>query len=564
MKIVNIFATLLLLSAAIVLQGCGNKSGGTSIDSRYSSVCTNLASGVRLLSISPTTGPQFGDQQVTAVISGVGPGFTTATVYLGNKARWVTATRQSNSTMTITFTTAGTPTAGTYPLVMANSLSTCAYLANAYTYRPPVDSAFKTFVAVGASYTAGFQSDSYNEIAQLNGPATWVARQAGAYFPIPLIKMPGIPPDLGLAGLDTTGGYTLDTSNIAQAVVNALIDPQTQTMDIPRNFEDTSILPYNIAVPGATIENEVTGPASVTSRGLGTIVLSNILFAPQDNSIFETKDIKSEIQMAEDLHPTIIMSTDLYGNDLVTDNTTLSDFTFYITQAVSAFASTGAQVFLADVPHISMFPSNQQGALNQLAACGETFGTVSLQTLDQAASASNSYDCSTFTTDTCQKNACSAFASTNQRIDQFNAEFKQVVAQYPNVHIVPFDELVNGQLSLSGQKITFDAHGFPEYIVAGIPLSMSHLGGFYSLDDLHLTNTGYAILASIFVQQINQTLGTNVPLPDLPSILAGDPLSPPAISDYCSQRGNGQKLFCQCISGNYLSVTTFTCSTILY
>ncbi len=562
MKIANTLVALLLLSITLLVQGCGNNSS-SSIDSRYAGVCTSLASGIQLMSISPTTGPLFGDQQVTAVIRGTAPGFTPTTVYLGNKARWLTTFTQPHGSMTITFTTAGTPTAGTYPLVMANGLSTCAYLAGAYTYEPPVSSAFKTFIAVGASYTAGFQSDSYNEIAELNGPAAWVARQAGAYFPIPLFKMPGVPPDLGLAGLDTTGAYSLDTSNIADAVVNALVDPQTKTMNIPRNFEDISVLPYNIAVPGATIENEVTGPASTTSRGLGTIVLSNILFAPQDNSILETKDIESETQMAIDRHPTIIMSTDLYGNDLVTDNTTLSEFTFYITQAVAAFASTGAQVFLANVPHISMFPSDQQGALNQLAACHETFANVSLQTLDQDASASNNYDCSVLT-DPCQKNACSTFSATNERIDQFNAELRQVVKQYPNVHIVPFDELVSGNLTLNGQKITFDAEGFPEYQVGNTFLKMSHLGGFYSLDDLHLTNTGYAILASIFVQQMNQTLGTSVPLPDLPSILAGDPLSPAAIADYCKQPANVQKLFCQCTSGNYISVTTSTCSNILY
>ncbi len=95
---------------------------------------------------------------------------------------------------------------------------------------------------------------------------------------------------------------------------------------------------------------------------------------------------------------------------------------------------------------------------------------------------------------------------------------------------------------------------------------MKHLGGFYSMDDLHLTNTGYAVLASVFVQTINDTLGTNVPLPDLASIVTVDPLSPTSLSDYCSQTANSQKLYCQCVNGpgSYISVTSFTCSTLLY
>jgi len=546
---------------AIILSGCGTSN--SSVNRGYENVCKSFESGVQLISISPVKGPQFGDRQVDAVIKNFNAGFT-PTVYLGNKARGIMVTSQSNNNeVSISFTTAGTPTTGTYPLVIANDSGSCAYFANAYTYEPPVSDQFKTFVAVGASYTAGFQSDSYNEVSQLNGPAAWVARQAGAYFPIPLIKMPGMPPIKGFEALNTTGDFTLNTGDIAQAVMNALINPQTGLFDIPEIFEDPSVTAYNIAIPGATIEDEVLGPDSTTGRVLGIIMLSNILFAPYNNAPLDTKDIKSEIEMAKDLHPTIIMSTDLYGNDLITANTTLKDFTLYITQAVKAFAATGAQVFLGNVPHISIFPSNQKDALNALANCGETFANVSLQTLDQAAGPPDAC-AAIFATDTCAKKACETFTSTNARIEAFNTEFSKVVAQYPNVHIVKFDELMQGKVKIAGQGVTYDTEGFPVYTVDGIPLKMSHLGGFYSLDDLHLTNTGYAVLASIFVQSINDTLNLNIALPPLPGILAGDPLSPPALSNYCSRPSNQQKKYCQCITGNHISVTTFTCSNMLY
>ena len=535
---------------AVILSGC---SGNSSLQDPYAQVCGNYLIGTSLLSISPSKGTLFGDQQVTATILEQGPGFIPTTVYLGTKARHVTVLAQHGDELTISFTTAGTPTAGTYPLVLADSFSTCACLGNAYTYEAPASSYFKKFVAMGASYTAGFQSDSYNEVAQLNGPATWIARQAGAYFPIPLIKMPGLPPEEGFEGLDTNGNFTISLASIATQLLTA--------SNFPSFFVDPDVTPYNIAVPGAMIQDEVLGPESKSSSSSFVIPLTNFLFAPYDNNFFEKKDIKPEIVMAQELHPTLIVSTDEYGNDLLTGGVTpFNEFAEYITQAVSALAATGAQVFLANVPHAIYLPGFQQNALAQLAPCSMTFSDVTIQQLDQA---SDPDTCAATFTNSCAQNACNTLVSIDQSVDQFNTEFENAVKGYPNVHIVSFAGLMNGSVQLAGQGVTFDAEGFPEYKINNVTVKMKHLGGFYSMDDLHLTNTGYAILASAFIQTINDTLGTTVPLPDLPSIVASDPLSPTALSDYCSLPANSQKLFCQCVNGA-LGATTLTCSTILY
>lgn len=541
------FRTLLVVVSLVVMAVAGCGSSGSSAP--------------RLVSLSPVQGPQFGDQQVTAVIKNYNPG-PNPVIYLGNKARSIIVAPQFGG-VSITFTTAGTPTAGTYPLIIENTAGSKISFTNVYTYYAPVSRYFKTFVAMGASYTAGFQSDSYNEAAQLNGPAAWIARQAGAYFPIPLIKMPGLPPEEGFEGLDTNGNFTVSLASIATQLFTAT--------NFSEFFVDPSVTPYDIAVPGAMIEDEVLGPASKSSSSSFVIPLTNFLFAPYDNNFFETKDIKPEIVMAQDLNPTIIVSTDEYGNDLVTGTITpYGEFALYITQAVSALAATGAQVFLANVPHGIELPSFQQTALNALVPCGLTFSNITggLQGLDQAADADS---CATTfsngTNDgTCIYNACQSLVPIDQSVDAFNAEFKNAVAPYPNVHIVDFEGLMNGSVQLAGQGVTFDSEGIPEYAVGNQTLKMKHLGGFYSMDDIHLTNTGYAILASVFIQTINDTIGTSVPLPDLSSIVSADPLSPAALSTYCSQTANSQKLYCQCVNGpgSYISVTSFTCSTILY
>ncbi len=548
----NRYGIGVFLTSVAALCGCSSNNPS---QNAYAALCSSFTSTARLVSITPATGPEFGDQQVTAVLKDFDPGADPA-VYLGNKARGVSVTSLSADSVSMSFTTAGSPTPGACPLVVVNSLRACAYLANAYTYRPPVSSAFKTFVAMGASYTAGFQSDSYNEDAQLNGPATWIARQAGAYFPIPLIKMPGLPPEEGLEGLNTNGVFQISLAAIAGALFTIT--------DMPPFFEDPTVKPYNIAIPGAEIEDEVLGPASKTLYASIAIPLSNFLFAPYDNSFSETKDIKPEIVMAKELHPTIIVSTDLYGNDLVTGYVTpYSDFVLYLTQAVSALASTGAQVFLADVPHAFDIPSFQQTALEDLTPCGMTFYDVPIRQIDQAASPVDNC-AATFTAGTCAYRACESFVPMDRSIDKFNSEFASVVAPYRNVHIVHFADLAAGKTTLAGQGTSFDAEGFPQYVLSnGVKLKMKHLGGFYSLDDIHLTNAGYAVLASVFIQTINDTLGTDVPLPDLVSIVAQDPLSPPALSNYCSQGANSQKVFCQCVDGA-IGATTLTCSTIFY
>lgn len=72
-----------------------------------------MCPGHSLRAYSPDRGTQFGDQQVTAVIRGIGPSFTPSTVFLGNRARGVTVMSRSGDELSIAFTTAGTPTPGT-------------------------------------------------------------------------------------------------------------------------------------------------------------------------------------------------------------------------------------------------------------------------------------------------------------------------------------------------------------------------------------------------------------------------------------------------------------------
>jgi hypothetical protein len=59
-----------------------------------------------------------------------------------------------------------------------------------------------------------------------------------------------------------------------------------------------------------------------------------------------------------------------------------------------------------------------------------------------------------------------------------------------------------------------------------LTLTTDFLGGLFSLDGLHPTNTGYAIMANQFIQTMNTALKTTVPLANVPAVAATDPLLP--------------------------------------
>ncbi len=62
------------------------------------------------------------------------------------------------------------------------------------------------------------------------------------------------------------------------------------------------------------------------------------------------------------------------------------------------------------------------------------------------------------------------------------------------------------------------------YDVAGHHLTTQYLGGIFSLDAVHPTNTGYAILANAFIERMNCQLNTDIPLVDIEKVAEDDPL----------------------------------------
>ena len=63
--------------------------------------------------------------------------------------------------------------------------------------------------------------------------------------------------------------------------------------------------------------------------------------------------------------------------------------------------------------------------------------------------------------------------------------------------------------------------------INGYTGTASFLGGFFSLDGIHPTNTGYAVVANKFIDTMNTAISTKIPDVALGPIAAADPLWPP-------------------------------------
>lgn len=75
------------------------------------------------------------------------------------------------------------------------------------------------------------------------------------------------------------------------------------------------------------------------------------------------------------------------------------------------------------------------------------------------------------------------------------------------------------------------------YVAGGRRLTTGFLGGLFSLDGVHPTNTGYALIANEFIRQMNTRLGTGIPPVNVEKVSETDPLIPPGAGRPASALG---------------------------
>jgi hypothetical protein len=305
------------------------------------------------------------------------------------------------------------------------------------------------FVAVGASFTMGLQNGCLVDPMQLQGLAALVARQLNADFPQPVFVA-----EEGrkvCAYIAADGVPTLDDLGLGYYI---RLNPEVQN--------------YNIAVAGDTVDGFLN--ADPIRDYIHTLVLDPLY-----------KTGLTQASLMERLKPTMIISTDLAGNDML-NRSAWSAYKSDYTEAIRRMSATGADFFVANQMDIT--------ALNP----------------DMAASTKE---------------------SIRNEIKAMNQEIKQIVEDDYGGHVVDFF----GAMEQWDEGIS----------MGGVTLNYNYGGGIISLDTLHPTSVGYALLANLFIDKINQVYHCGYPKVDVAAVLEKEPYSPKTISCRKNEAARYQK-----------------------
>ena len=368
-------------------------------------------------------------------------------------------------------------------------------------------------VVIGDSLSAGFQNHSLLDSQQPHGYASLVAAQAGVPLPLPLIAAPGIPNVLQLVSFGpppviiTAPGLSTGRDN-----------PTVQAMDL--------------AVPGANVQDALTARPHFTFDNLTDFVLG----LP---GVFAGVS-RSQVEWAEHLGPTTIIvwlgNNDALCAAVAADPaflTPLATFQTAYSEVISRLHATGAKLILANIPDVTVIPfltpaeklSAQIGL--PLFVIGPTLGigpgdfvTPDAFPLIPAILANPALG-------PLPGNVVLTAAET--------ATIRSAVNAYNNFIADQADANAAALVDIHALTAEFQTQGVVE---GGQRLTTDFLGGLFSLDGVHPTNTGYALFANEFIKTLNTNFVAGIPPLSILEIEKNDPLVPPGVGRPPSALGN--------------------------
>src|ERR1700735_166959 len=354
-------------------------------------------------------------------------------------------------------------------------------------------------VVVGDSLSAGFQSDSLLDTAQPHGWAAVLAAHAHTPLILPLIAPPGIPNVLELLSPGPP----------------PLIEPAPGTSP---GRDDPFVQATDLAVPGAALQDVLTTAPSLPIDSLTDLVIG--LPGLLDGIS------KTQVEWAQTLQPTTIFSwigsNDILGAASVADPsaaTPLSSFASNYKKLLDELSQTGATLVVANIPDVTVVPFftpaatiAQEAGLPQFVV-DQILGTgpgdyvlpdgVALVPGILTGSMKGPLPSSDVL-------RAPQVVETRAIIDAYNLIIAIEAFEHGAV-LVDIHTLAD---KIRSQGIEADGHH----------LTNAFLGGSFSLDGGHPTNTGYAVIANQFITTLNQQRGTNIPLVNINQAASTDTL----------------------------------------
>ncbi|HEY7387706.1 MAG TPA: SGNH/GDSL hydrolase family protein [Bryobacteraceae bacterium] len=384
-------------------------------------------------------------------------------------------------------------------------------------------------VVVGDSISAGVQNFSLLDTQQPHGYAALIAEQARVPMTLPLVPYPGAPNVLELISFGPP----------------PVIQPAPGTL--PRIPRDNPFLqPTNLSIPGITVQQALTlTPNPNASPSDPVAGWANIVLGFPRPFLFPGPAL-TQIQQAVALHPSTVIVW-LGNNDVLIPflfggaPTPADTFAAAYQNILQALSQTKASLVVANIPDITGLPyltpvatlARETGLplteITSLLGIGPgdylrpAGVTIAEQILNGAPGPISNYTCS-----------AEPFSSAPMACVLTAAEasaFQETVNSY--------NSTIASEARLFGATLV-DIYSLVEdiyrngYKSAGYCMNAGFLGGLFSLDGVHPTNTGYAIIANTFIHQMNTMMATGIPPVSVAEVVKRDPLVFPSV--HC---GNG-------------------------
>ena len=348
-------------------------------------------------------------------------------------------------------------------------------------------------VVVGDSLSAGFQNGSLLDTQQVHGFASLIAAQAREPLALPLIAAPGIPNVLTLI----SPGPPPVTAR-APGTSPGRVDILTQAMDL--------------AVPGANVQDALDTRPKLPISNLTDLILGlpGLLGGVS----------RTQVEWAESLRATTIIvwlgNNDALGAAIAADAgllTPVAHFQAAFGTVMNRLQATGATLVVANIPDVTVIPflTSAQDVARLIGLPLSVIGPVlGIGTGD-------------FVTP-------DAFPLLSLMMPLP----KSVVLSASDVEkiraaINAYNNIIVAQAEAHGAALV-DIHALTAHIaedgieVGGHRLTTGFLCGVFSLDGVHPTNTGYAIIANKFIHALNTKFAADIPPVSVEEISKSDPL----------------------------------------
>ena len=369
---------------------------------------------------------------------------------------------------------------------------------------------FTTTYFLGDSLTAGYQSGSLIDTSQPHGWAPLVAAQAGFPITLPLIAPPGAPNQLTLV-------------HLAGPVIGQL--PGTTS-----GRDNFGLQPTDVAVPGA-LANDVLNTLPLVAPTTGQQQLNQLVLGFPG---FASGKMLSQAQQAVAANCTTIFVWIGNNDALVADltgmpssMTPLATFTTQYQQLIGYLqANSGAHLVIANIPDVTAVPYLMPAASVLAQASAQTGVPVAYLSAALGIQAGDFVnplgltDIPLILGGTMKGPLPDAAVLSASEVVTVQA----MVKAYNGVIAASATSAGATLVDINALFANTTANGIT---VNGIKGTTSFLGGAFSLDGIHPTNTGYAVVANAFIDTMNKAFNKTIPDVNLVPIAAADPLFPP-------------------------------------